>query len=397
MSSSDPHSSELSDSSTSSLSEEQSDISSIVSEDDSQSTEDDLSDIKTLSITPRPETLALSTSLSETASPLSSSHSKLKSTWRLSPHTLRTKSCSCTFIRPERLPTTSAEYVTLMRDRFDKFWSRLVHLSTTTELLLAVERVILQLRRFGIELEHLVGRELGVDMTNRKRREISVLFLVPEGSSAEDGIGHRWVAEILVHLRIGKGAEIENIASRYWFDWEDWTVPQAFDYVADSSRELKQVKVEAKKEGVPWIEIVAKLGQVVEKVGSCRLIQDWTKTITRVTKELKKDGEKVFQWEVEKVWRKHRENVFPVVRIAFNVRKNKQRLATPGAVMLLEISRDLVASKEGIIRNVSVLYEGEWPVCHHYRTSIPSPSFEGLQDIVKGQRKSQQKEMKSPE
>lgn len=66
-----------------------------------------------------------------------------------------------------------------------------------------------------------------------------MLFLVP-GRGGE--VGHRWVAEMIVHLKNGEEKGLENVASRYWYDWEDWTVSQPWDYAKEDGKE--EVKVE---------------------------------------------------------------------------------------------------------------------------------------------------------
>lgn len=79
--------------------------------------------------------------------------------YRLSPRTFRLNSCTCTHLRN---PPISAEaYVHIMLDRFDKVWSRLVDFTMTRDVSLAAERVVMHVRRSGIELCHLVGREMG--------------------------------------------------------------------------------------------------------------------------------------------------------------------------------------------------------------------------------------------
>lgn len=154
-----------------------------------------------------------------------------------------------------------------MLDRFDKLWSRLVHLTMTREVFLAAERVIIHLRRSGIEFCHLVGREMGVEVTRGKRKEVSVLFLVP----GRGEVGHRLVAEMIAHLNNGEEKGVQNVASRYWYDWEDWTVSQPWNYVKEDGKKEIKIDIPDKGEEVPWQNVMNRLAEVIESVGGCTL------------------------------------------------------------------------------------------------------------------------------
>lgn len=108
-----------------------------------------------------------------------------------------------------------------MFDRFDKVWLRLVDFMMIRDVFFVVERVVMYLRRSGIEFCYLVGREMGVGVIRGKRKEVSVFFFVL-GCGGE--VGYRWVVEMIVYLKNGEEKGLENVVSWYWYDWDDWIV-----------------------------------------------------------------------------------------------------------------------------------------------------------------------------
>ncbi|WVQ73774.1 hypothetical protein IAR50_003354 [Cryptococcus sp. DSM 104548] len=269
-------------------------------------------------------------------------------------------------------------------------------MTTPTKVTHALTRIGLELRhKVGVELVHLAAREYGRDVTKGRRREVSVLFLVPhQDSSEEEGIGHICMAEMLIHLD-AKTNVLENIAIRFWYDWEDWTVPQPLNFVKDFSTKPLKVRVPDKRANVPWSAVIDSLLEAVHKVASCKIDRVNFKTwIKRVCEELKVSElqERVYEWEVEKVWRQEKRVViYPVIRIAFKVMQGRRYKEDPGAVMLMEL--EARSRREGDhgseakddaepvrrVTNTSVVYDGEWPVFHHYRTDIPPPCLKDLE------------------
>ncbi|OXG22775.1 hypothetical protein C367_04078 [Cryptococcus neoformans Ze90-1] len=290
-----------------------------------------------------------SCSCSSSSSSSSSKHAFLThsppttTVYSLLPRTIRLISCRCTHLHN---PPISAEAcILIMLDRFDKLWSRLVHLTMTREVFLAAERVIIHLRRSGIEFCHLVGREMGVEVTRGKRKEVSVLFLVP-GRGGE--VGHRLVAEMIAHLNNGEEKGVQNVASRYWYDWEDWTVSQPWNYVKEDGKKEIKIDIPDKGEEVPWQNVMNRLAEVIESVGGCTLPRpEFDTRVQKVAEKIKMFGVRGYQFSVEKVWRqvtKHKS--YPLVRLAIMVMKGREEVRIPGAVMLLELGQ-----KEGSARS----------------------------------------------
>lgn len=100
-----------------------------------------------------------------------------------------------------------------------------------------------------------------VGVSRDKKREVCVLFLVP-GPRGE--IEHRWVGGMVVHLNNGEEKGMEDVASQYWYGWEDWAVSQPWDYVKEDDKE--QVKI---TEEVPWRDVMGRLAEVIGSVGGC--------------------------------------------------------------------------------------------------------------------------------
>lgn len=209
-----------------------------------------------------------------------------------------------------------------------------------------------------------------------------MLFLVP-GRGGE--VGHRWVAEMIVHLKNGEEKGLENVASRYWYDWEDWTVSQPWDYAKEDGKEEVKVDIPDKREEVPRQVVMNRLAEVVESVGGCTLPRpEFDMRVQRVAEEIKMFDERGYQFRIEKVSRQMtKRKTYPLVRLAVMVMKGREKVRTPGAVMLIELGE-----KKGLARShvkgFAVFYEGEWPVCHQYRSSIPPPTLEGLKQLLEG-------------
>ncbi|OXC83625.1 hypothetical protein J005_04202 [Cryptococcus neoformans] len=326
-----------------------------------------------------------SCSCSSSSSSSSSKHAFLThsppttTVYSLLPRTIPPISCRCTHLHNP--PISAKACILIMLDRFDKLWSRLVHLTMTRKVFLAAERVIIHLRRSGIEFCHLVGREMGVEVTRGKRKEVSVLFLVP----GRGEVGHRLAAEMIAHLNNGEEKGVQNVASRYWYDWEDWTVSQPWNYVKEDGKKEIKVDIPDKGEEVPWQNVMNRLAEVIESVGGCTLPRpEFDTRVQRVAEEIKMFGVRGYQFSVEKVWRQvTKRKSYPLVRLAVMARKGREEVRIPRAVMLLELGQK-EGSARSHVQNFAVFYEGEWPVCHQYRSSIPLPTLEGLKQLLEG-------------
>ncbi|OCF35687.1 hypothetical protein I316_02742 [Kwoniella heveanensis BCC8398] len=374
--------------------------------------------------------------------------------WRFSPETIRQAQCTCQRPKKKYNLITSHDHLRFNLDRLDKVWLRIAHLKLFPEISEAGERVIRRSRERGYELFHLAARDQtgaqnsGGSGDNKDRREISVLFMVPHPDDVE--VGHRIVAELLIHLRPRgtgryrpaeddkrhRGSDgrdrslvVENVATRFAEDWEDWTLSHPYTYLkpeparSDSQSPL-EIAIPDKKEGVSWSMIIDNLLIETQRLLNGFWVDrnEFKRFLTRVSTELRADGKRVCAFQLEKVYRQQPDSsvgvgngigvnsnsrtsgfdlligndeaqretlaVVPCVRIALKVlnpaptvKTSKGKGDTIGAVVLLD-EKDI--DKKGKIKNLCVIYEGEWPIAHQYRTVIPPPTLEDIERQIRG-------------
>lgn len=345
-----------------------------------------------------------------------------------------------------------------------------MHATVHPDIRNAVTRVHHALRAQGWELFHLVGYDAGVNSQGvKKRREFSILFLVPDHTSlaelnnlvteeevdGDDGgdnsvatkdaskdesgaqnvdsdgesengeeeafegeaIGHRVLAQIMIHVAEGGRHDgmMENVAVRFTHDWQDWTVIQPHDYYKDASalpgqtygvqtdfkiyqmtsRDLTHLILKK-----TWAAVLSLLGG--EAPGSR---EEFGERVGRALIELDSWGEVVSGFEAEKVFRVSgsKRNRSTALRIALFTRDKvikvdqdpesqdteamesspKSDSDTPsrrvGAVCLIDTSEQDSRIR---LKHIAIVYEGEWPMVHHYRKALPPPSVSGLEDYL---------------
>ena len=342
----------------------------------------------------------------------------------LSPQTLRIESCRC--LLPRDPPTTSIATIDYMLRRMDKLWSRMRGTHLDPKVRLASERLLLELRRQGMELFHLVGMERDRHVQGNKSRDIiAIMLMVPDWGAVysdpmeeeeeqvrrvkrveqggEDrsviacGYGHRIVAEILVFFYTDpkRPASVDRVYVRLAQSWSDTITIIEHEYFRDEN--------EPPESRIPIPTLGDMTGQQVvsmvwTEVGK-RMTGEWVKyerefgkRLGRVASELGTDGLVVTALEVEKVLKKVDDKMLvPTIRVAVRVMEAKEieegdsdpnddlGREENGAVMLLECrGRDL--SK---IKHMMVAYEGEWPVVHRYDfDKDDEPALPGLVEMI---------------
>jgi len=380
-------------------------------------------------------------------------------TYATSPYNLRLTNCECQTSRhgpgntEDDLPTVN-DTVQLMLSRLDKVLRRLCGMKPHREICDATMRVCYELRTRGYELFHLAGWEEPAYIANQNRdvaawqpprREISIVFMVPESSDVSPS-GHRALAQILVHLvsTPRHARQIENVAVRYEDDWEDWTVCQDFEFFRDTERpkpERRRLGEQGRKTAVQvceamWAEVVQMLdGQCDEAPG------DFRHRLVKVIARLVEDGLVMSSYEVDMAhrqkpgsWKK-----FLVVKVSiFAVPQDRleagrglegaenreggvipgESLETSGGAGAADRANQSdddhtcgdqsagstqdaaaqriketcpavmlvdVSTSRGHykVKHIAVVYAGEWPISHLYRRNIPAPDMAGLADCVK--------------
>ena len=345
----------------------------------------------------------------EVVQPITACIPNQTTTYFLSPETLRQERCRCTVTRDP--PQDAAASIKYMLRRLDKLWTRMRQLSLEERVRVEGERVLLELRKQGLELFHLVGQEIGPDQGKAKRQEYSIIFMVPSWSvgdsdatedSEERVIGHRPVAEILIHLRPpGRHKEVvENVAVRFPHAWQDWTVsiPHNFFRIAGSPPMVKidilNVPVADDGHQISAGAVIEDLRKEIIKLigpsGQCGK-RELYRCIGRATEVLNADGLLICGFKVESVRRATTGDLVQTIRAAVMVKKagslsmteTKQSTSNQvepdeeghGAVILMDIG----GRTQRIVKHITVVYQGEWPVGHSYRKDIPPTSLSGLE------------------
>lgn len=351
-------------------------------------------------------------------------HGGLERKYVISPHKLFAKHCSCN--NPSRRLITANEIIENMHGRLSKVIGRLTHGGKVArEVHDAFTRVLLELRGRGEELFHLVGWEDPTqDSGERTRREFSVVLMIPD---PEEPSRHRVLAEIMIHCR-GNGRHagtIENVAVRYAEDWEDWTVVMNSDYLRDSSAPEPEKVILGEEGTMTGKQVIDKVWKAV--VGFIQhptpgLKSDFAQRMGRAVERLNGDGYLLSAFSVEMGYRAKtgsKSKTAPAIRIALyakivdnetSVDESLERLrisgasdkvserrqtAGPGipsvkvdlddedhiaAVILIDLSTPFGGSSK--VKHIAVIYEGEWPITHHYRRTIPAPDLGGLKSLL---------------
>lgn len=293
----------------------------------------------------------------------------------------------------------------------------------------AFTRVLLELRGRGEELFHLVGWEGPVQHQGpKKRREFSIALLIPD---PEEPSRHRVLAEVMVHCAdAGRHrGMIENVAVRYAEDWEDWTVVKDFDYFKLNAPSPERVRL-GEEGAMTGKEVHAKIWERVMQLLNGHAAgskKDFGQRLGRVVERITGDGELLTGFEVEMVYRTTKTGskgkTMAAARIALFARPSKS-INEPLVKDLerLDIKEDKVVTEElqpGIsggrifnkqirdedhiaavividlstpadgqykVKHIAVIYEGEWPITHHYRKAIPPPSMAGLEHLLEADK-----------
>ena len=341
-------------------------------------------------------------------------------TYHFSPHTFRRTQCGC--ISPRRPFITAQEAVDYMLGRLDKAWRRMTGDQRVPRLVeLATSRTCHELRTRGYELTHLVVCESPIKYQGeKKRKEFSVLFLIPDPNEV---IRHRALAQVLVHAAVGgrHSRTIENVAVRFGEDWEDWIVVQPHVYCRDITV-AEPMRIDIPLNGTMsgrmvlgkmWMEVLRLIEGNFHPSG-----EEFVARLTRGLETLEHDGLVVCGFDAEKVFRKSVSGKHQslAIRIALYTKKIieveeedegsvgvvenggqqgqqetsdigekrpiEQETEAPhvGAVCLIDTSGK---GQQARVKHIAIVYTGEWPLAHHYRTAIPRPNVDELERYLK--------------
>ncbi|WWC91086.1 uncharacterized protein L201_006027 [Kwoniella dendrophila CBS 6074] len=308
--------------------------------------------------------------------------------WRTSPHRISKRACTCQNIHQSA--KTSEAYLMFNLDRFDKVYTRVTHLSMNQKIQEIAELVIRKLRDRGYELFHFVGKQLTMD--DKRKKEISILFLIPD--SNDQGHGHRILAEIMICSQPKNKNKIENVSSRFIEDYQDWISIHPHQYYTPQTDHKKLMyTLPQKKENRRWDEIMNELISKIQSLKSTLIInpQSVIPIVTKVTKYLKNEERLiVYGFEFELVYRESSNSkivLHKAIRIGFktlpvntdfgsdNNNKNSLDKSDIGAIILLEI-------QDNQVKDTLVMYKDDWPIVHTYKDNIPPPYLEGLKGFV---------------
>ncbi|ORX39145.1 hypothetical protein BD324DRAFT_649234 [Kockovaella imperatae] len=251
----------------------------------------------------------------------------------LSPQTLRIEACRC--LNPRDPPQTAPATIDYMLRRLDKLWSRMRGWRLDPKVRLAAERLLIQLRRQGMELFHLVGVNKGTHAQGSKTRGgMAILLLFPDwgevyadpveedaeaqrrkaffesNPDGEDrtviacGYGHRIVAEInvLLHKEIRSDGIVDRIDTRLAHDWSDTISVADYEYYREEGAPpASQLLVTGGEDDEKMIRMVWQQVNVRMSNKWTRYEKDFGKSLKRVAVELLTDGFRTHAYEVERV------------------------------------------------------------------------------------------------
>lgn len=298
-----------------------------------------------------------------------------------------------------------------MHSRLRKIMHRLIGTPTVHhEVADAFTRILLELRGRGEELFHLVGWEgPGRKQGEKARREFSVVLMIPDQAGASR---HRVLAEVMVHCGDNYKCRgmVENVAVRYAEDWYDWTIAKDLVYYRDKDApEPRRIRLdeEGTQNGLESLKMIWREVSKVTGHAGLRGRLDFAQRLNRTVERIEGDGETLTAVEVEKWYRNSdgrggdQSKALAVVRIALfaqaacrcddgdgkarckaNIHNDAAADNLRPAVVVIDLS-DIDAGQYKV-KHIGVIYEGEWPITHHYRKSNPAPDMKGLENLVRG-------------
>lgn len=329
----------------------------------------------------------------------------------MSPHKLYLTNCRC--LNPTKPPPNASSQIDLMIDGLEKLMDRLAGVRLHNAIKDAGIRILIELRGRGMELFHLIGWVDTSPQGGKSRRVIA--FAVPDQNQAEE-TGHRVVAQLVISIE-NKGqfkGTIGDVSVRFEDDWDDWTMVQTSEFVSDPKYSKAQRRM--------MVEGDVKSGKVAEKIWDAVTVMQGedigclrAKVVSRLNTVLQKldlAGEILAAFEAEQLLRKTGERrTQPTIAIRLYTRlaeaspmnlgehaKHAKTVSTGEgqasnkkddgdeyddersvAVVLIDLSTNGSMLK---VKHVSVVYDGEWPITHRYRTDSDVPTLKGLEELV---------------
>ena len=273
----------------------------------------------------------------------------------LSPQTLRMTGCRC--IESRDPPQTAIATIDYMIRRLDKLWSRMQASRLDPKVKIAAERVLLSLRKEGLDLFHLVGRNMGGHQQGNKHRDqLSIMFLIPGSTghhhvtserttevsdvsdnndvseSSEDGhveddvdeepdYCHQIVAELSVFIYTNgrQKGQVERVDTRQRHDWTDVTslADRTYYRVDDAP---PPIPIQSPADGSDVTQAI--WAQVTHVMGGAwnGLHVEFGRRLEKAITELRMDGLRIRGFEVEKVLKKAEgEKFVPTARVTIEV------------------------------------------------------------------------------
>ncbi len=336
----------------------------------------------------------------------------VSSKWIFSPRgPLKQAECKCQ--NPKRKPheapiDVAADLIDYGLACFERVWHNVTGVGVPRVVADAVLRALYQLRQEGHEMLHIAAKDVRQDT---KRTDLSVVFLVPSNDKANGW--HRWVAEVLVHrYAVGQHqGKVENVATRFASDWTDWTISFPRQIYDDELEADFVVDLQDAGMGLTGHKVVR---AVAEQTSRCLDIdaKDAQKGLRRriasVTEWVNRQEQHVSALVVKKRYLKSESGrrAYPCVTISIYAQdqdgagggdqQNGDDIAkgadkangedrhvfstagkTAAVVIVIEGQKDGQGTKP-----LMVMYDGEWPIAHQYRSRFPPPDLSSLGEMA---------------
>jgi hypothetical protein len=281
------------------------------------------------------------------------------------------------------------------------------------------ERVCHELRRRGWELAHLVGRREPDEEDEEggekgKSAKWSILWIAPgddggtgcksqvhvpgttepmenanaDGGNLEDDgqpkegnnrTGHIVLAEVLV-LLFGSGkhkGKVQNVAVRFSDDWADWTVCQANDYSQVEGTEARIITLgdRSVRGELVMRDLQATAQELLPQ--DCKLpFEQLDRHIRRAILDSWQD-DVVVEAMALKAYRTSVSGSHRLVAVIIALQCEGSDHSGP--MILINVPR---SGKRRRTKRLGVVYEGEWPISHHYAIIADPPDIAGLEKLL---------------
>lgn len=287
---------------------------------------------------------------------------------------------------------------------FGRVWQKATGAQVPRVVAEAVLRVLHQLRQEGYEMLHIAAKDVRQDA---KRTELSILFLVPSNDKANGW--HRWVAEVLVHRYVSgrHPGKVENVATRFASDWTDWTISFPRQMYDDETDAEFVIDLQAGGSEITGRNVVRAIAEQASRglgIQSEEILKGLKKRIATVTEWINRQEQHVCALVVKKRYIRSESgrSAHPCVTVSLYAqyqdgdegeqlsgddraagaddgkdhqvgRRFSSAGKTAAAVIVMEGQKDGQSTKPFM-----VIFHGEWPIAHQYRTRFPPPDLSSL-------------------